>query len=66
MCNIFEMMDLRALLTLYVPDTIEMLMMIGLSTQNLDIDNPKWPVGTRFTISTEGDSKLFVKRPTRN
>ena len=65
MCNIFEMMDLRALLTLYVPDTIETLM-IGLSTQNLDIDNPNWPAGTRFTISTEGDSKLFVKRPTRN
>jgi hypothetical protein len=63
MCNIFEMMDLRALLTLYVPDTIEMLMIIGLSTQNLDIDNPKWLAGTRFA---EGDSKLFVKRSTRN
>ena len=65
MDDIFSMITLRSCITLYVPDTVNMLM-LGVSTQNLDIDSPNWPAGTRFTISTEGDSKLFVKRPTRN
>ena len=63
--DIFSMITLRGCITLYVPDTLDTLM-IGVSTQNLDIDSPNWPTGTRFTISTEGDSRLFVKRPTRN
>ena len=65
MNEIFSMQTLRGCITLYVPDTLKTYL-IGLSTQNLDIDNPNWPKNTRFTISTKGDGKLFIKRPTHN
>ena len=39
MGGIFSMIELRGCITLYVPDTIDA-SRIGISTQNLDIDNP--------------------------